>query len=127
MYVAPTATDQSGSTTPGQQLDDATADELWEFQAETRDWFRQIIRQRRADPGDGFVSRLTLARDDDGEPDAAAGFVHNAVLLPEILRPIALGRLGRPEEILGAVVYLLSDASTYTTGSLMTIDGGVSG
>jgi NAD(P)-dependent dehydrogenase (short-subunit alcohol dehydrogenase family) len=38
-----------------------------------------------------------------------------------------LGRVGRPEEILGAVVYLLSDASTYTTGSLMTIDGGVSG
>jgi NAD(P)-dependent dehydrogenase (short-subunit alcohol dehydrogenase family) len=38
-----------------------------------------------------------------------------------------LGRVGRPEEILGAVVYLLSDASTYTTGSLMTIDGGVYG
>jgi NAD(P)-dependent dehydrogenase (short-subunit alcohol dehydrogenase family) len=61
------------------------------------------------------------------DTDAAAGFVHNADLLPEILRPIALGRIGRPEEILGAVVYLLSDASTYTTGSLMTIDGGVSG
>jgi NAD(P)-dependent dehydrogenase (short-subunit alcohol dehydrogenase family) len=61
------------------------------------------------------------------DTDAAAGFVRNADLLPEIVRPIALGRVGRPEEILGAVVYLLSDASTYTTGSLMTIDGGVSG
>ena len=61
------------------------------------------------------------------DTDASAGFVHDADLLPEILRPIALGRVGRPEEIVGAAVYLLSDASTYTTGSLMTIDGGVSG
>jgi NAD(P)-dependent dehydrogenase (short-subunit alcohol dehydrogenase family) len=35
--------------------------------------------------------------------------------------------VGRPEEIVGAAVYLLSDASSYTTGSLITIDGGVSG
>jgi NAD(P)-dependent dehydrogenase (short-subunit alcohol dehydrogenase family) len=61
------------------------------------------------------------------DTDAASGFVHDADLLAEVLRPIALGRIGRPEEILGAVVYLLSDASTYTTGSLITIDGGVSG
>src|SRR6202011_1187935 len=54
------------------------------------------------------------------DTDASAGFVHDADLLPETRRPIALGRVGRPEEILGAVVYLLSDASTYTTGSLMT-------
>jgi NAD(P)-dependent dehydrogenase (short-subunit alcohol dehydrogenase family) len=61
------------------------------------------------------------------DTDAAAGFVHDADVLAEVLRPIALRRIGHPEEILGAVVYLLSDASTYTTGSLITIDGGVSG
>jgi NAD(P)-dependent dehydrogenase (short-subunit alcohol dehydrogenase family) len=27
----------------------------------------------------------------------------------------------------GAAIYLLSDAASYTTGSLMTIDGGVTG
>jgi NAD(P)-dependent dehydrogenase (short-subunit alcohol dehydrogenase family) len=38
--------------------------------------------------------------------------------------PPALGVEG-DGEIIGAVLYLLSDASSYTTGSLMTIDGGV--
>jgi NAD(P)-dependent dehydrogenase (short-subunit alcohol dehydrogenase family) len=61
------------------------------------------------------------------DTDAAAGFVRDADVLPEIVRTIAMGRVGRPDEIVGAAVYLLSDASTYTTGSLMTIDGGVSG
>ena len=61
------------------------------------------------------------------DTDAAAGFVRNPDLLPEVVRLIALGRVGRPEEIVGAAVYLLSDASSYTTGSLITIDGGVTG
>ncbi|MGZ5372606.1 MAG: cytochrome P450 [Aeromicrobium sp.] len=51
-----------------QQIVDLTGDELWEFYAGTRDQFREIVRQRRADPGDDFVSKLILARDEDGEP-----------------------------------------------------------
>ena len=35
-----------------------------------------------------------------------------------------LGRLGRPEEIARAAVYLASDASTFMTGSDLLIDGG---
>lgn len=59
------------------------------------------------------------------DTDAASGFVRDPALLPDILRPIALNRVGRPEEIVGAVIYLLSNASSYTTGSVLTIDGGV--
>ena len=37
-----------------------------------------------------------------------------------------LGRLGRPDEIVGTALYLGSDLSSFTTGSIITVDGGVS-
>ncbi|GAA3759121.1 SDR family oxidoreductase [Plantactinospora mayteni] len=36
----------------------------------------------------------------------------------------ALRRGGEPEEIVGAALYLASDLSSYTTGSVITVDGG---
>ena len=42
-------------------------------------------------------------------------------------RVIPLQRGGEPNEIVGAALYLASDASSYTTGSVITVDGGCAG
>ena len=39
---------------------------------------------------------------------------------------IPLGRFGKPEEVAGAVVYLLSDTAAYVTGHVFVVDGGAS-
>lgn len=41
------------------------------------------------------------------------------------LKLIPLGRVGVPEEVAGAVRYLVSDAAAYVTGSTITVDGGL--
>ncbi len=38
----------------------------------------------------------------------------------------ALGRMGRPEEIAAAALYLASDESAFVTGTEFIIDGGFS-
>jgi NAD(P)-dependent dehydrogenase (short-subunit alcohol dehydrogenase family) len=43
---------------------------------------------------------------------------------PEQLRQIPLGRLGRPEDIADACVFLASDASAYVTGDTIRVMGG---
>jgi 2-deoxy-D-gluconate 3-dehydrogenase len=41
-----------------------------------------------------------------------------------VLGNIPLGRVGKPEDVVGAVVYLASDASDLVTGHILLIDGG---
>jgi len=42
----------------------------------------------------------------------------------EMERIIPMGRCGEPEEVVGAALYLASDASSYTSGAVIKIDGG---
>lgn len=45
-------------------------------------------------------------------------------IVDEILRYISIKRLGVPEDIVGAALFLCSDASSYITGQTIVIDGG---
>ena len=51
-------------------------------------------------------------------------FFENAAFKSSVLQKIKLGRLGQVEDIMGAVVFLASDASALMTGTSMIVDGG---
>jgi NAD(P)-dependent dehydrogenase (short-subunit alcohol dehydrogenase family) len=51
-------------------------------------------------------------------------FFRDADFRRSVLEKIKLGRIGRVEDVTGAIVYLASDASSLMTGSSMLIDGG---
>jgi NAD(P)-dependent dehydrogenase (short-subunit alcohol dehydrogenase family) len=48
---------------------------------------------------------------------------------PDILKlamfKTPMGRPAEPEEMVGAIIYLASDAASYVTGQIIAIDGGI--
>jgi NAD(P)-dependent dehydrogenase (short-subunit alcohol dehydrogenase family) len=58
-----------------------------------------------------FLTDISKAWDIPAAQAGAAGF--------------ALKRLGNPPEIIGAALFLMSDASSYTSGSIVRVDGGI--
>ena len=52
-------------------------------------------------------------------------FFHDAQLVAAMTARHPMGRLGTPEEVAEAVLWLCSDASSFTTGHALPIDGGL--
>src|SRR5258708_6742949 len=74
------------------------------------DYARQNIRVNAVGPGP--VETPLLTKGTGGDPHSYAAFV-------------PMGRIGQPEEIADAVVWLLSDEARYVTGHTLPVDGGV--
>jgi NAD(P)-dependent dehydrogenase (short-subunit alcohol dehydrogenase family) len=79
------------------------------------EWARHNIRVNAIAPG--FIMTDILAPYLSEFPDEAYGYM---------IKPAAMNRIGTPDELAGAAVFLASDASSYMTGQCMIIDGGYS-
>lgn len=55
----------------------------------------------------------------------ASALTTNDHILKTALKIIPLGRVADPDEMAGTVLYLVSDASSYTTGTSVIVDGGM--
>jgi len=51
-------------------------------------------------------------------------FFENAEFKADVLKKIKLGRLGEVEDLMGAIVFLSSDAAALVTGASLKVDGG---
>jgi D-arabinitol 2-dehydrogenase len=62
----------------------------------------------------GRLLTVLLSQHQDDNPELAEKWIS---LIPQ-------GKMGKPEDLMGAVTFLLSDASGYMTGAELRVDGG---
>jgi NAD(P)-dependent dehydrogenase (short-subunit alcohol dehydrogenase family) len=54
----------------------------------------------------------------------ASALVKNDTILKGLMPHVPMGRVAQPDEMAGAVLYLVSGAGSYTTGACLNVDGG---
>src|SRR5262249_44624316 len=81
-------------------------------QAMAAEWAASGVRVNVVSPGP-FATEL-MEGAEKGSPGLAKSFAERTLV----------GRLGMPNEIVGAMVYLASDAASYVTGEDLVVSGG---
>jgi len=87
-----------------------------------------LVRQVAVDYAPGIRINLVQPGPVDTKlyKDSAVAFPNSDTVLDEVPESLPMKRIGSPKDIARAVVFLASDESAWTTGSIFTIDGGAS-
>jgi NAD(P)-dependent dehydrogenase (short-subunit alcohol dehydrogenase family) len=86
---------------------------LWSLtKVMAKEWAPRGIRVNALSPGPFETDMMA--------PTYAVAEFHDAIVESTLLK-----RIAAPDEIIGAALFLASDASSYVTGSVVCVDGGI--
>ena len=109
VFIASLLSFQGGITVPGYAASKGGVKQL--VMAFANEWADKGITVNGIAPGYIATDNTKALREDP---------VRNSAILDRIPQ----GRWGTPEDLMGTVVFLSSDASSYLNGSIVTVDGG---
>ncbi|MCB0732519.1 MAG: SDR family oxidoreductase [Ignavibacteriae bacterium] len=109
VFIASLLSFQGGITVPGYAASKGGVKQL--TMAFANEWASKGVTVNAIAPGYIATANTKALREDE---------VRNKAILDRIPQ----GRWGTPEDLMGTVVFLSSDASSYLNGSVVTVDGG---
>jgi 2-deoxy-D-gluconate 3-dehydrogenase len=109
VFIASLLSFQGGITVPGYASSKGGIKQL--TMAFANEWASKGVTVNAIAPGYIATDNTKALREDE---------VRNKAILDRIPQ----GRWGTPEDLMGTVVFLSSDASNYLNGSVITVDGG---